>query len=190
MEPCLNNIILDNSTSTSKNLHGFTLIELTVAMAVMAAGAAVAAWGLNFILPNLQIKVAVSNLKSDMHLARLTAIKQNTFIVSEFNTDQNTYTIFIDDGGGDSRKAHNYTHDKGEKIIRSVHINPHVKMSGAKFGAVDGKFAFNSRGATDGLAGGIYLYNKTKSYRGVAVSRIGKITIKVSKDGKQWLSLN
>lgn len=159
-------------------------------MAVMAVAAAVAAWGMNFILPNLYLKVAVSNLKSDMHLARLTAIKQNTFIVSEFNTDQNTYTIFIDDGGGDSRKAHNYTHDKGETIIRSVHIHPHVNMSRAKFGAVDGKFAFNSRGAIDGLAGGVYLHNKTKNYRGVAVSIIGKITIKAGTDGSQWCPLN
>lgn len=151
-------------------------------MVVMAAGAAVATWGMHFILPNLYLKMTARNLKSDMHLARLTAIKQNTFIVSEFNTDQNTYTIFIDNGGGDSRKAHNYTHDKGETIIRSEHIHPHVNMSRAKFGAVEGKFAFNSRGAIDGLAGGIYLHNKTKNDRVVTVSRIGKITIKANTD--------
>lgn len=166
------------------------MLELVVVMAILATVAAIAVWGVISILPDLRLKAAVRNLKSDLHLARLTAVRQNAFIVSEFNTNHNFYTIYIDDGDGNSTKAHNYCRDAGEATIKSVRIHPHVHMLGAKFGANDGKFAFNSRGAIDGLAGGVYLCNDIKTYRGVAVSRIGKITIKVSTDGSEWYRLD
>lgn len=169
---------------------GLTLIEIVVVMAILAVGATVAAWGMNTLVPDLRLKAAVRNLKSDMHLARLTAIKQNSFVVSKFNTDDNSYVVYLDDGGGDSTKANNYTHDEDEKILKSVRLHPHVNMYSAKFGSVSGQFAFNSRGTLDGLAGGVYLHNKMKNFRGVAVSRIGKITIKASADGSDWQRLN
>lgn len=173
-----------------KNPSGLTLIEIVVVMAILAVGATVAVWGMHSLVPDLHLKAAVRHLKSDMHLARLTAIKQNTFIVSEFNTDDNSYIIYIDDGGGDSTKANNYTLDEGEQIFKSVRMHPHVNMYSAKFGFVSGKFAFNSRGTLDGPAGGVYMYNKIKSFRGLAVSRIGKMTIKASADGSDWHRLN
>lgn len=169
---------------------GHTLLEMVVVMAILAIGATVAVWGTNSLVPDLRLKAAVRNLKSDMHLARLTAIKQNSFIVSEFNTDHNSYIIYIDDGGGDATKANNYTHDEGEKIFKSVRLHPQVNMYSAKFGSVSGKFAFNSRGTLDGLSGGVYMHNRLKKFRGVAVSRIGKITIKAGADGSDWHRLN
>lgn len=157
---------------------GFTIIETVVVMAILSIMAAIAGGGIYFILPELRLKSTVRNLKADMHLARLSAIRHNTFIVSEFNTADNSYTIYMDDGGEESTKANNYAQDPGEKTIKSVRMHPDVNMFRAKFGSVIGKFAFNSCGTPDGLAGGVYLHNKTKNYRGVAISWIGKITIK------------
>jgi len=172
--------------STLQNISGLTLLELMVVTAILAMGTVVAAWGMNSLLPELRLKAAVSDLKSDMHDARLIAIRQNTFIVSEFNTVNNSYTVYIDDGGGDSSKAHNYLQDAGETTVKSVRMHPQVNLFKAKFGSVAGKFAFNNRGTLDGLAGGVYLKSMVNTYRGVAVSRIGKITVKVSADGHAW----
>ena len=104
--------------------------------------------------------------------------------------DSNSYRLYVDDGGGDNTKAHNYVQDAGEAMVKDVRMHPHVNMVKAKFGSVIGKFAFNSRGSLDGLSGGIYLQNKLQNYRGVALSRIGKITIKTSADGSVWEVLN
>lgn len=170
--------------------NGFTLLEMVVVMAIIAAGLVTIFWGMNAILPELHLKEAVRNLKSDMHLARLTAIRNNTFVVFEFSTGENTYTIYVDDGGGDSAKANNYCQDPGEATIKFIRIHPHVNVYRAKFGSVQGKFAFNSRGTLDGLAGGVYMQNKISSFRGLTVSRIGKLTIKTGTDGSQWHRAN
>lgn len=169
---------------------GFTLLEMVVVMAIIGAGLVVIFWGMNTILPELHLKEAVRNLKSDMHLARLTAIRKNTYIVFEFNTDDNSYTIYMDGGGGDSVKANNYCKDPGEATIKSTRLHPHVNMYRAVFGSAVGKFAFNSRGTLDGLAGGVYMHNKLDSYRGLTVSRIGKLTIKTGTDGSNWHRIN
>ncbi|MEJ2155789.1 MAG: hypothetical protein P8X96_10670, partial [Desulfobacteraceae bacterium] len=71
-----------------------------------------------------------------------------------------------------------------------VRLHPHIRIVKAKFGIAEGRFAFNSRGALDGLAGGIYLQHRNNIFRGVVISRIGKITIKKSTDGKNWYAQN
>jgi len=175
---------------TLQNTYGLTLLELMVVTAILAMGTIAGAWGMNSLLPDLRLRAAVSDLKSDLHNARLIAIKQNTFIVSEFNTVNNSYTVYIDDGGGDSTKAHNYLQDAGEKTVKSVRMHPQINLFKAKFGSVAGKFAFNNRGTLDGLSGGVYLKSMVNTFRGVAVSRIGEITIKASADGHGWHRLD
>jgi len=168
---------------------GTTLLEVGVVMALLAIGAAVSAWRINLVLPDLRLKAAARNLKADMHLARLVAIRRNTWVVSEFNTHLNSYILYIDDGGGDRTEANNFLHDPGEEILKTVQFHPQVRMYKAKFGSTIGKFAFDSSGIPHGGAGGIYMYNTMPHFRGVAVSRIGKITIKVSVDGGVWRPL-
>lgn len=168
---------------------GFTLLEVMVVVAVLAIGGAVTVWGVNKLMPDLRLKAAARDLKSDMQLARLTAIRLNTTIVSNFNTKNNSYTIYLDDGGGNRAHANNYRRDAGERAIKSIRIHPLVDISSARFGSVEGRFAFNSRGSIQGLAGGVYMRNNKKAYRGVAVSRIGKVTIKASEDGNNWHSI-
>jgi prepilin-type N-terminal cleavage/methylation domain-containing protein len=160
------------------NDTGFTVLEMMMVMGILSIMATIAASGFYSILPDLLLKAAVRNLKSDLHLARLIAIRHHKFVVSEFNTANNSYTIFMDDGGEDGTKANNYSQDPGESTVKSVRLHSRINMFKAQFGSTVGKFAFNSRGTLDGLAGGVYMHNKSDKYRGVAISRIGKITIK------------
>ncbi len=169
---------------------GFTIFELMIAMAIASTLLCIAMWGIVSWIPDLRLSGAARSLKSDMHAARMTAIQLNAHVVSEFDTLRNIYFIYIDNGAGDPLKAHNYRLDEGETTIRAVRLHPHLNMVGAQFGKVAGRFAFNSRGAVDGLSGGIYLTNLKKSYRGVTISRIGKITVKASNDGRNWQRMN
>jgi prepilin-type N-terminal cleavage/methylation domain-containing protein len=169
---------------------GFTILEMVVVMAILSIVMTIGALGINSLLPAFRMRSAVMELKSDMQMARLQAIRHNVYVVSQFDADKNTYTIFHDDGGGNHAQANNYVKDAGEKIIINTRIHPHITIRRAKFGATEGKFAFNSRGAIDGLAGGIYLQHRRNLHRGVAISRIGKITIKTSADGNHWHALD
>lgn len=175
--------------TSMRNEDGVTLIETCVVAALLSIGAATCAWSLMFILPDLRLKATTRDLKTNMQLARLAAIRENVQIVSEFFPGRNCYIIYKDDGGGDRTKANNYLLDEGETILKSVLIHPSVRINRSVFGAVVGKFAFNSRGSIDGLSGGVYFQNETERYRGVAFSRIGKMTIKQSSDGKTWQPL-
>jgi Tfp pilus assembly protein FimT len=157
-----------------------------VVVVLLAVGAMVTVWGVKLILPNLRLKSAVRDLWEDLQMARLTAIRKNVNIVSAFSRDSHSYTIYIDDGGGDPAMAQNYIRDKGETIIKTVHLHPQIRIICANFGRTTGRFAFNGRGIPAGPAGGICLENSVHRYRKVAVSRIGKITIKTSEDGTQW----
>ena len=170
--------------------RGFTLFELAIVLAIVSIVATMTCWGLSSLLPVIRLKSAVMDLKSNMQMARLNAIRHNAFVVSRFDVGNGAYTIFRDDGGGDITKAHNYIKDAGETVYKMVQLNSHINILRARFGVVENTFAFNSRGATDGLAGGIYLHDGNQNYRGVTISRIGKITIKSSKDGGKWYVSN
>ena len=166
--------------------NGFTLLEVAIVIAVLSALTMMAVWSVSALLPVMRLKSTAMALKLDMQMARLHAIRHNAFVVSHFDVGNGEYIIYRDDGGGDITKAHNYVKDAGEYVFKTVKMNSHIKILRAKFGAVNNTFAFNSRGATAGLAGGIYLHHGKHNYRGVAISRIGKITIKTSKDGGTW----
>lgn len=169
---------------------GFTIFELVIVMTVLSILSMMVGWGVSSLIPIMRLKSAAVELKSNMQMARLYAIRHNTFVVSQFDVRNGHYIIFRDDGGGDITKANNYIKDDGEIVYKMVKVNPRISILRVKFGAVEGKFAFNSRGAIDGLAGGIYLSHKNNLYRGVTISRIGKITLKSSKDGSNWHTTN
>ena len=170
--------------------EGWTLLETMVVAAILVLMTAYAvAWCLGSAMPDLRLKIAVRHLKSDLHLARLAAIRANTYTVTEFHPDSNSYLIFLDNGGGNNIKANNYSRDPGEPVLKTTRLHPHVNIMDVRFGSVPDRFAFNSRGAVDGLAGRIYLRSRNHSYRGVTVSRIGKLTIKASKNGEDWYRL-
>lgn len=177
-----------------KRDSGFTILELTLAVVILSIGAAVSAFSLNQLLPDLRLKAAVRDLKSDLNMAKLVAVRNNTFVTALFDTVNDTYTIFRDDGGGVIGNAGNFVQDAGEPTIKIVNIANRyssVNMYWATFSAGTPRLYFDGRGIVDGVGGSVRMRNSKNNFRRVTVSILGKSQIEVSDDGGvNWVAVD
>jgi prepilin-type N-terminal cleavage/methylation domain-containing protein len=66
-------------TTTRRKVHGFSLLELLIAVAVAMVLAAIAAPTLMGFITTLKVRYAARDLSGLMQLARIQAVKKNTF---------------------------------------------------------------------------------------------------------------
>ena len=102
--------------------RGFTLIELVVAMAVMAILTGIALPSMGGLVEHQRTSAAISSLTTHMHLARMTALSRNRRAVLCPSIDGSTclagtdwspgWMLFVDDDG--NRKP-----DAGDDILRA-----------------------------------------------------------------------
>lgn len=177
---------MDDRKNSAKNDLGFTILEIVVVTVLLSIGAAVSAWSLNQVLPGLRLKSAIRDLKSDMQMARIAAIRQNTFVTIAFNVAGDSYTLFFDNGGGDVTKVGNLVQDAGEPTIKTVQMHPMVDMTNTAFGAATDAM-FNAIGTSASVSGRVVMKNDKDGYRSVTCSRIGSLQIQESSDnGSTW----
>ena len=86
---------------TKKRQLGFTMIELLVAIAVLAFMASIAIPGFSRWLPNYRLRSAARDLYSNMQLAKMGAVRNNTdwAIVFDSGVTPGRYFICSDDNG-------------------------------------------------------------------------------------------
>jgi len=77
---------------------GFSLYELMVVIAIIAILAAVTTPSFMSWLTTHRLRGASINLIADMEMAKIRAIRENTFVAVQFGT--NHYRIFVDNGSG------------------------------------------------------------------------------------------
>ena len=159
------------------------MLELMVVVVLIAIGAAVATFSVTRSLPDIRLKAAARDLKSDLNLARMRAIRENANVAVLFDVANNQYTIFVDDGAGGGVAA-NFIQEPGEAQLKTVNMPMGVSMIQASFapGGV-AQTRFNGRGLTIGLGGNVRLQNANPSFRGVAVTMLGRTSIQESSDG-------
>ena len=160
------------------NNKGFTLIELTVTLAVLGIMAAISIPSYFSWLPRHRLQTSVRHIYDDMNMARSRAVKTNADIGIEFNTSNETYRIFID-------ANQDQTLDAGETVLSTGTLENDVDITGSTFTSGD-TYGFNSRGMSAGTTGDVYLTNPSGRFLGVRVNTSGCLTVINSTDGTSW----
>lgn len=149
-----------------KDRQGFSLIELTIVVVIVAIGAAIGGFSYRQMLPDLRLKAATRDLKSDMNMARMRAIRENNFVAVAINAGGDGYRVFINDGGV-------------ETTLKNVTLPDGVSISDNTFAG--DQTQYNSRGLPT-VTGQVDLTNDKGKAMGVVLSMLGQVNI-VYKDG-------
>jgi Tfp pilus assembly protein FimT len=92
-----------NSQSYGTHEGGFTLFELAIIVAIIAALASMAVPAFSVWMPNYKLRSAARDIYSNLQMARLGAVKQNKqwAIVFDQGSSPGRYFVCSDDGAND-----------------------------------------------------------------------------------------
>jgi len=163
---------------------GLTLVEMMMAIAVLAVLTAVAVPNYLSWLPDMRLKDAAGDIRSDIQLARQKAIRENGNVALLFDMSANRYTIFVDNGaGGSATHAKNWIRDGSEELIKSIALPDNVVMYAAVFSGGVPRLRIDGRGLPNGLGGNVRLRNANNKCRKLVISMLGRIREQISTDG-------
>jgi type II secretion system protein H len=97
--------------------NGFTIIELLTVMAMICMITAISVPAYRSFVGSADIRSAADQLRADVWLARQRAIATSQPHSLFFDLQENSYTIFRDDGDGVPNDAANGVVDDGEEIL-------------------------------------------------------------------------
>jgi len=151
---------------------GFTIFEVMIVLAVIAIIAAIAAPNMISWRGDAKLRGAVGNLKGDLNMAKMMAVRENAFVVINFYA--NRYDVFVDNGAG--ANAGNWTWDTDERRIAQRELPAGV---GIDLGATDfdsNRTRFNRRGLPENT-GSVVVAASGGDQRQVQLNRLGRINI-------------
>lgn len=159
--------------------RGFTLLELMIVIAIASILAALAVPGWLAWRANSKINGAATNLRGDLEMAKMRAIKENTRVAVLFEA-ADRYRIFIDDyfvsGGGAE-----WTYDAGiDPLLRNRQLVPGVTIDLGATTFPNNRTRFNSRGLAENLPGteGEVRIVDSRGYdRLIKVNMVGRIRL-------------
>lgn len=169
--------------------HGFTLIELIIVIALIGIIGGIAAPLINSYMRDARLRESVRNLKSDFELAKIRAVRANAHVAVTFDTVNDRYTIFVDDGAGGGNPG-DLIQNGGEVVIKTVNLPDDVDMYEASFTGGAARVGFQGTGLTVGFGGHCYMKNANDKYMGTKVTMLGLTTLQESKDsGSTWVDM-
>lgn len=163
---------------------GFTLLELMVAIAIIAIVAAMALPSYLSYLPVKRVNGAVRQLFTEMNIAKMKAVSENNNFIIKFNSSDNSYSIYDDDGNDGA--------DTGD-LIKTVNIQanyPGIVYGGngsANITFSGGKVTFKPTGLSN--IGTVYLMpdgdTDVTRKRKITVNSVGRIKL-YKYTGSDW----
>ncbi len=150
---------------------GFTAYELAVTIAIISVIAALT------LPPYLKwwrasrLQSAVSNMTTDLEMAKTRAIRENAVVVIEFYSG--SYTIFVDNNK-------DWNPNNGEDIVlnRSLPAGVFVDTASLEFPTVNDKIRFNGRGIPFEIVSEEEIQvNHASNNRKIKINRLGNINV-------------
>ncbi len=137
--------------------RGYTLIETMVTVAVVCVIAAFSFPSFMNLRDGVQLRSVINDLVADLQYAKISAIKENRYVVVQIMTSG--YRVFLDDGAGGA-KAGDWVQNGEEKTLVERAFDP--------------SFAFSSNFKEDKLR-----------FRGIVGMKPGTITVE-KENGKTY----
>jgi type IV fimbrial biogenesis protein FimT len=153
---------------------GFTLMELMVAIAIIAIAASIAIPNIIGWLPTHRLASASRAILSVLQQARLRAVKENTFVTVQFDTGNEKYNVFWDNGEGVGGNPGDGLQNGTEQIFKSDAMPAGINLNNTTF--ADDSVCFSSRGLPD-PDGTVTILNSQNINRQIEVSQTGNSTI-------------
>jgi type IV fimbrial biogenesis protein FimT len=149
-----------------KTDRGYTLVEIMVAIAIVAILATIAVPNIAGWRAKQRFAAAVSDVHEAIKVARSSAIKDNTAVVIQFQLP-NRFLVFADDDDDG-------TQDTGERTIRTGIFQNDISLTTSFSGH---RLSFNGRGMTTSSGAGITLSNAVFGSRVIQVTVTGNSRI-------------
>jgi len=156
---------------------GFTLMELMVAIAIIAIAASIAIPNIIGWLPTHRLASASRAILSVLQQARLRAVKENTFVTVQFNTGNERYNVFWDNGDGVGGVPGDGLQNGTEMIFKSEAMPAGIDLDSTTF--ADNSVCFSNRGLPlpAFLASTVTILNSQNISRQIVVNQTGNSTI-------------
>ena len=112
-----NCIVLGQGDNIMQKTSGFTLMELMVTIAIIAILSAIVIPNFIAWVPKFKLGGASRDVLGILQKTRVQAVKDNSSYVLMFDTGNESYTAFLDDGAGTPANSGNGVLDGGETVI-------------------------------------------------------------------------
>jgi prepilin-type N-terminal cleavage/methylation domain-containing protein len=149
---------------------GFSLFELLVVVAIIAVVSAIVTPHFIGWRSNAKLRGTVDNLKGDLEMAKINAVKENSFVSVLFEPDG--YRVFVD-------RTNPWVRDPDERLLRERRLPAGVVFDTghADWGFTNNRTRFNSRGAADTANGTAVIVNNSGEQSNIVVSTLGRIRV-------------
>ena len=156
---------------------GFTLMELMVAIAIIAIAASIAIPNIVGWLPTHRLASASRAILSDLQQARLRAVKENTFVTVQFDTGNERYNVFWDNGDGVGGIPGDGLQNGTERIFKSEEMPASINLDITTF--TDDSVCFSNRGLPPPpfVTSHVKILNSQNISRRIEVNQTGNSTI-------------